>query len=94
MSEVRGLVDCFLTSQRPILKYKSKMNLGLLGSLPFSQRKYRGFSVNSFACELLLTVKIANRFQVKCYWYRHPQGFGKSILRLYLDLVRKKVVIN
>lgn len=39
MSEVRDLVDLFLISEGPILKYESKMNLGLLGSLPFSQRK-------------------------------------------------------
>lgn len=90
VSEVRALVDCFLTSQKPILKYKGKVNLGLLGSLLFSRKKHRGFAVNFFACELLLTVKITNGFPVKCYWYRLPRSFGRSILRSHLDLARRK----
>lgn len=58
MSEVRS-GGLFPSLERPILKFKSKMNVALLGSQSFSQEKYRGFTVSFlFAHDLLFTVKM------------------------------------
>lgn len=90
VSEGRDLVDWFLISEGPTLKDESKMNLCLLGSRPFSQRKESGFSVNFFVRALLLAVKIANRFQAKYYWYRQPRGLWEEQPKVAFGLSEEK----